>query len=104
MTVFDTATRSLFGDRNMARPATWWGAFGATATVRVILSEPDTVTEFGAARLMSSTATMQVPLADLPALAIGDSLHIGDKVYRVSTEPQRDVHRMILSADLTIED
>ena len=64
MGVTDIALAVMFANPVMARDATWVpGGTGPGQSVRVILRTPDTVTDFGAARVWSETVIADIRVA-----------------------------------------
>jgi hypothetical protein len=97
MTAFAAAARALFRDRNMTVPALYrvgGDPMTVGVAVRVIVSAPDALVEFGGARLKSDTSVIEVPSADVAAVAKGDTFEIEAVTYIVVAEPMRDVEQL----------
>jgi hypothetical protein len=96
MTAFAAAARALFRDRNVA-VAALYRAGGDPETVgvavRVIVSGADAQVEYGAARLVSDSWMIEVPLADVATVAKGDTFEVETVTYTVVGAPMRDVER-----------
>lgn len=101
MGVTDIALAVMFANPVMARDAIWYpGGAGPGQTLRVILRSPDTITEFGAARVWSETVLADIRVAEAPNLASGDRIDFDGSSYTVQGEPVRDRERLIWTAEL----
>ena len=101
MGVTDIALATLFANPVMARGAIWFpGGAGPRQSLRVILRAPDTITEFGAARVWSETVIADVRVIEAPTLASGDRIDLDGASYTVQGEPVRDRERLIWTAEL----
>jgi hypothetical protein len=101
MSIASAAIAAIFADPNMAADATWYaGGVGTGTSVHVIKRAPDTVTGFGAARLLSDTMMIDVRVPDIPALAEGDEFDVAGTRYAVQGEPVRDRERLVWTAEL----
>ena len=97
----DTALAALFANPVMGKAATWFpGGAGPGQSLRVILRSPDTVSEFGAARIWSETVIADIRTSEAPSLATGDRIDIDGISYSVQGEPQRDRERLIWTVEL----
>lgn len=97
MTAFAAAARALFRDRNLTVAALWRSGgdpLTVGVAVRIILSAPDVVAEFGGARLASASVMIDVPLSDAAVVAKGDTFQVDDVTYEVTAAPLRDVERL----------
>ena len=97
--VFRTAINDLFADPNLARGAIYAPADGAPFPVRVIARRPDTVTEFGEARLWSETTRFDLRVAEVPTPQRGDRLVLDGETFVVQGEPVRDGERLVWTLD-----
>ena len=88
-----TAVDSLFN--RLGRAATY-----KNSSVRLILSEPDEITEVGFVSAHSGTHRAKIRISDAPDLKIGDKIGMYGKIYAVRSEPVRDIHNLIWSCDL----
>lgn len=95
MSVFAIAMSSIFADPNMAVAAVRDGI-----TLRVILSNPDEISEFRDTRIVSTTLRGEVMIGSAPDLADGDVLTISGADYRVQGVPISDVERLTFAFDL----
>ena len=68
--------------------------------VLVILSEPDEVLGVGFVKAHTSTTTMRIRVSDAPDLKVGDRIYKDDDTYVIHSEPVKDIHALIWSADL----
>jgi hypothetical protein len=85
----------------MGKEATWFpGGVGTGQGLRLILRSPDTVTEFGAARVWSETVVADIRVSEAPNLAIGDRIDVDSISYTVQGEPLRDRERLIWTVEL----
>jgi len=97
----DTALAALFANPVMGKAATWFpGGVGAGQGLRLILRSPDTVSEFGTARVWSETMVADIRVSDAPALATGDRIDVDGISYTVQGEPLRDRERLIWTVEL----
>ncbi|PHQ95352.1 MAG: hypothetical protein COB39_13050 [Marinosulfonomonas sp.] len=97
----DIALAALFANPVMGKSATWFpGGTGAGHSLRLILRSPDTVTEFGAARVWSETVVADIRVGEAPGLATGDKIDIDGVSHTVQGEPVRDRERLIWTVEL----
>ncbi len=97
----DNALATLFANPVMGKAALWFpGGTGPGQSLRVILRSPDTITEFGAARVWSETVVADIRVTEVPSLAPGDRIDIGGASYNVQGEPMRDRERLIWTVEL----
>ena len=69
-------------------------------SVRLILSEPDEITEVGFVNAHSGTHRAKIRISDAPDLKVGDKIGMDCKIYAVRSEPVRDIHNLIWSCEL----
>ena len=101
MATTDNALATLFANPVMGKAATWFpGGAGTGQGLRLILRSPDTVTEFGAARIWSETVIADIQVSEAPNLASGDRIDIDGVSYIVQGEPLRDRERLIWTVEL----
>ncbi len=98
---FAVAIAALFADPVLAKPAEYLpkGGLGGKA-VRVITKQPDTITSFGEARLLSTTTLFDVHVAEVPNPQIGDQLTVEGVTYTIQSEPVADRERLIWTLDV----
>ena len=97
----DIALAALFANPVMSKSATWFpGGAGSGQSLRLILGSPDTVTEFGAARVWSETVVADIRMSEAPTLATGDRIDVDGISYTVQGEPVRDRERLIWTVEL----
>jgi len=97
----DNALAALFANPVMGKSATWFpSGAGAAQSLRLILRSPDTVTEFGAARVWSETVVADIRVGEAPSLATGDRIDVDGISYTVQGEPVRDRERLIWTVEL----
>ena len=100
MTVFAAAIDDLFADPNLARDAFWHaGGSGPAVPVRVIARRPDRIAEFGETRIAVPTAMFDVRVAEIPAIAEGDTLEIDGAVFAVQGEPLKDAEGLVWTVE-----
>jgi hypothetical protein len=101
MSAFAAALDRIFGNPVLALDAFWISA-GTTEEhpVRVIRRAPDRLTDFGGARILSETTTIDVRVADLPAPRPGDLILLGTESFVIQGEPVRDRERLVWTLDL----
>lgn len=95
MNAFAAALDAIFEDPNMGVEAWHQGGGGQYQRVRVIRSAPDAVSEFNGGRFVSDSVRLEVRIADLAEIAIGDRFLIGGETLEVISEPLRDAERLI---------
>lgn len=101
MGITDVALAVMFANPVMAKDATWYpGGAGSGQSLRAILRSPDTITEFGAARVWSETVVADIRVVEAPSLAPGDRIDLDGSSYNVQGEPVRDRERLIWTAEL----
>ncbi len=101
MNVFATAMDRIFSHADMAVAAVWIsGSTSEERPIRVIRRAPDRITDFGAARILSDTTTVDVRVIDLPEPQPGDLIILGTESFVVQGEPVRDSERLIWTLDL----
>jgi len=99
--VFATAMDRIFSHADMAVAAVWIsGSTSEERPIRVIRRAPDRITDFGAARILSDTTTVDVRVIDLPEPQPGDLIILGTESFVVQGEPVRDSERLIWTLDL----
>lgn len=77
-----------------------WMATYKNSSVRLILSEPDEITEAGFVNAHSGTHRAKIRISDAPDLKVGDKIGMDGKIYAVRSEPVKDIHNLIWSCDL----
>lgn len=105
---FATALRAMHADRNLSVVATWMpGGGGPQSDLRVILSEPDEVTNYGEVRLVRGTRILTAMVADTEATGLplceGDAFQIGTEIYVVRGTPRRDEQRLTWTAEVVVQ-
>ncbi|MBS0126860.1 head-tail joining protein [Thetidibacter halocola] len=104
MSVFAAAMDRIFTHASMAAPALWISATTSDERqIRIIARAPDSVTDFGAGRLVSDTTVVDVRIADLPDPRPGDLIVIGTDSHVIQGEPLRDRERLIWTLNLRPE-
>jgi hypothetical protein len=98
---FSAAIDTIFADPNMAADAFWTPRGGWVATpCRLILTRPDDVTDFGGARLVSSTILADVRVTEIASPNAGDRIEIGTERYTIQGKPRRDRERLVWQLEL----
>jgi hypothetical protein len=101
MTAFAAALDMLFRDPNLSTPALYQQTgVGAERAIRVMRRNPDRMVEFGAARLLSDSVTLDVRISDCPELAAGDRFEIVGEIFVVQGAPKRDRERLVWTVEL----
>jgi len=101
MNAFATAMERIFAHADMAVAAVWIsGTTSEERPVRVIRRAPDRITDFGAARILSDTTTVDVRVSDLADPRPGDLIILGTDSFVIQGEPARDSERLIWTLDL----
>ena len=101
MNAFADALEVLFFDANLSVEIWHRDSEGQFTRARGILRRPDEITEFGAARLMSDTAWIDVRVVDIPMPRPQEQILIGDETFLIQGEPRRDRERLIWTIELT---
>lgn len=68
--------------------------------VLFLLLEPDEVVGVGFVKAHTDTHLMRIRLSDAPDLAVGDTIKTAAAIYRVHTEPIKDIHNLVWSVDV----
>lgn len=100
MTAFATALEQLFADPNLSVEFWHRDIAGQFVPARGILRRPDEITEFGAARVMSDTTRIDVPVSALPEPRPGQDIVIGEETFIIQGEPRRDRERLVWTLEL----
>ena len=91
----------IFSHADMAVAAVWIsGTTSEERPIRVIRRAPDRITDFGSARILSDTTTVDVRVADLADPRPGDLIVLGSESFVIQGEPTRDSERLIWTAEL----
>ena len=97
---FDLATSALFADPNLSVEIWHRDMNGFFTRARGILRQPDEITEFGAARLLSETTRIDIRVADIANPRPDEQILIGEEMFLIQGEPARDRERLIWTVDL----
>ena len=101
MNVIATAMDRIFSHADMAVAAVWISATTSEERpIRVIRRAPDRITDFGSARILSDTTTVDVRVSELADPRPGDLIVLGADSFVIQGEPVRDPERLIWSLDL----
>lgn len=73
---------------------------GPPVALRVMIRTPDEVANFGSSRIVTETLLVDAQVADLAAVARGDTLTIGGTVWTVLAAPTRDRERLLWHIEL----
>lgn len=91
MTAFAFAIDAIFADPNMAQAATFRPRSGGADTpCRVILKQPDELTDYGAGRIASETLRIDVRVSEIAAPVEGDLFIVGTRRAVVNGAPMLD--------------
>lgn len=96
---FAAAIDVLFADPNIASEALYTPVEGKPKAVRVVARRPDTITGWGAARIVAATAVFDVRLADIGDPAVGDVLTVNGRSYVVQAEPTQNELELVWALD-----
>ncbi len=69
-------------------------------SVYFMLISPDEVTGVGFINTQSPATTLKIRVSDAPHLAVGDEITTDELTCRIRTEPKRDLHRLIWTAEV----
>jgi len=98
---FATAMDRIFSHVDMAVAAVWIsGTTSEEHPIRVIRRAPDRVTDFGSARIVSDTTTVDVRVSELADPRPGDLIILGVESFVIQGEPVRDSERLIWTVEL----
>jgi len=101
MNAFAAAMDRIFAHADMAVAAVWIsGTTSEERPIRVIRRAPDRITDFGSARIVSDTTTVDVRVIELADPQPGDLIILGTESYVIQGEPTRDSERLIWTLDL----
>jgi hypothetical protein len=101
MNTFATAMDRIFSHADMAVAAVWIsGTTSEERPIRVIRRAPDQITDFGSARILSDTTTVDVRVSELADPRPGDLIILGTDSFVIQGEPTRDAERLIWTLDL----
>jgi len=101
MNAFATAMDRIFSNADVAVAAVWIsGTTSQELPIRVIRRAPDRITDFGSARILSDTTTLDVRVSELADPKPGDLIILGTESFVVQGEPARDAERLIWTLDL----
>jgi len=101
MNVFTAAMDHIFANPSMAVAAVWMSATTSEERpIRVIRRAPDRITDFGTARVLSDTTTVDVRVSELADPRPGDLIILGTDSFVIQGEPVRDTERLIWTLDL----
>ena len=86
---------ALVADQNMAEPVTYYaGGIGPGTALRAIRTAPDAVEFAFAQGIVQGTDVLNVAVADLAAVAVGDVIALADaSQLTVVAEPMRDAQQ-----------
>jgi len=103
MTAFAHALDILFTDPNLSLAALYRaGGAGAGQPVRVIRRMPDRLANFGEGRFVTDAVMVDLLIAEVPDLAAGDTLEIGNALYELRGQPLRDSERLTWAAEARV--
>ncbi len=70
--------------------------------VLFLLSAPDEVVGIGFIKVQTPTAKLQLRVSDAPELQVGDEIVADERVFRISSEPMKDIHNLIWTVELCV--
>ena len=101
MNAFAAAMDRIFAHADMAVAAAWIsGTTSEERPIRVIRRAPDRITDFGSARILSDTTTVDIRVSELTDPRPGDLIVLGADSFVIQGEPVRDRERLIWTAEL----
>lgn len=101
MNAFAAAVDRIFSHADMAVAAVWIsGTTSEELPIRVVRRAPDRIIDFGAARILSDTTTVDVRVSELADPRPGDLIILGTDSFVIQGEPTRDAERLIWTLDL----
>lgn len=90
MTAFNIAADTLFGNSDLGKDATWKpGGIGGFA-VRVIVTAPDKLVDFGRSRAALPSVLIDVRKTDVSAPGETDAVVIDAVEYKITAPPMLD--------------
>jgi hypothetical protein len=103
MTVFAAAIAAIFADPNIGEEALWRaGGTGAPVSVRVVRRRGDRIGSWNEGRFATDSDILEVPTAQVAALAAGDTFQIGAAIFEIAGEPLRDPERLVWTAQVRV--
>ena len=101
MSVFDTATATLFRDQNLSVAATYTPTSGASFALRVALIQPDAMSRLAEGlEVISQGTQILVRAADVPSPVAGDVVIVGGTSHTVQGVPKhQDEKRLVWVLD-----
>lgn len=73
-------------------------------SVFFLMYEPDVTIGVGFAQAHTDTYTLKIRKSDAPTLSVGDKIATAERIYRIYSEPKKDIHNLILTAEVTLCD
>jgi len=98
MSPFSAAVDACFKHLGVAAVYTPRG--GTPMVVRVIARRPDREIEFGDIAVHTATANFEVRMAEVPSLALGDTITLDGETFVLQGEPVRDADRLVWVVDM----
>lgn len=96
MTAFSAAIDATFLDANMAADAVYRACnSNIDVPCRVILSMPDSMSEYGSSSIVSDTMQIDVRMSEVTAPTAGDRFTVDGEIFEVQAAPQRDRLRLV---------
>lgn len=99
-TAFDRAVDRIFTDPNFGIAAWRVTVLGVGSAVRILRRQPDELTGWGGAQIVSDADHVDIRVSEAPDLASGDQIFVDGVAFRVAGEPQRDAERLVWAAQL----
>ncbi len=91
----------LFNDPVLGKNATYRPlGEGDGYSIRVMAKSPDTISNFGLARVQSATLTLEARVFEVPEPAVGDTFELDGVVYAIQGEPVADRERLVWALDV----
>jgi len=101
MNAFATAMDRIFSHADMAVAAVWISdTTSEERPIRVVRRAPDRITDFGSARIVNDTTTVDVRVIELADPQPGDLIILGTDSFVIQGEPTRDAERLVWTLDL----
>jgi len=91
MSAFSTAVDAIFADPNMAVDAVYRSrTSGADVPCRAVRRQPDEITEYGGAQIVSATLRVDLRVSEVPAPLEGDLIILPGGRVVIEGAPIRD--------------
>lgn len=89
--------------RRLGLEAEYWPADGShPVEIRVIARLPEGLFQLGEAQIHSEDPQLEFQVDEIAAPQNGDDIHIGDRIYRLESEPRLEQHQLVWVAEAAL--